>query len=301
MSGFRVDIVDYATDAADLHAVRETVFVHEQNVPADLERDELDPLCRHALARDDAGRPIGAARLTPKRTLGRMAVLGEWRGRGVGDALLQALLAEARGLGWPGLSLHAQVSAEDFYVRHGFVPEGPRFVEAGIVHQGMHRALRGPTAITSREAALATLRAIALRARRALRIYSRDLDPGLFDQPMVLEALRRLATRRPGTASVRILLHDATAPQRALAPLLPLAQRLPTVFAFREVADPVDLAYPSAHVANDADGWYFRPLGHSFEGEAELDGPGRARQLGEAFDRIWERARPCSELRALEI
>lgn len=301
MNGFRVDAVDYATHADQLHAVREAVFIREQNVPAELERDALDPLCRHALARDDAGHPIGAARLTPKHTLGRMAVLKEWRGRGVGDALLQTLLAEARAMRWPELRLHAQVSAEHFYVRHGFVPEGGRFLEAGIEHQSMRRNLLGPTAIDTRTAAVAIVSALALNARRSLQVYSRDLDPGLFDQPAVLEAMRRLATRRPGAASIRILLHDAAAPQRELAPLLPLAQRLSSTFAFRRAADPVDLAYPSAFMVNDAGGWYFRPLGHSFEGEADLNGAARARQLAEAFERVWERARPCTELRALGI
>ena len=54
-------------------------------------------------------------------------------------------------------------------------------------------------------------------------------------------------------------------------------------------------------VANDAGGSYFRPLGHRFDGEAQHAAPGRARQLGDEFDRIWERARPCAELRALGL
>lgn len=299
-NGFRVEPVAYAEAADDLRRLRETVFVLEQNVPAALEWDGSDPACHHVIARDDAGAPIGTGRLTPDHRIGRMAVLHEWRGRGVGDALLRALLEQARALGWPRVSLHAQVSAEGFYARHGFVPLGGRFSEAGIEHQAMQRALHGATTIERRDAAVAVTTALAAQARRSLVIYSRDLDPGLFDAPPVLDALRRLAVR-PGPVDIRALLHDAAAPQHALAPLLPLAQRLPSVFAFREIHDPVDRNWPSAFVANDTGGWYFRPLGHRIEGEARLDEPARSRQLREEFTRIWERARPCTLYRALAL
>jgi len=297
---FRVEIVDYATALADLRAVRETVFVAEQGVPLALEWDELDPQCHHALARDAAGAAIGTGRLTPQHGIGRMAVLRDWRGSGVGDALLQALLRQARALGWNEVVLNAQTSAQGFYARHGFEPEGEVFVEAGIDHQRMRRRLDRPQAVDGRDAAIAVTAELATRAKRLLCIYSRELDPGLFDAPRTLDALRRFATRGQGN-EVRILLQDADAAQRAHAPLLALAQRLPSVFLLRQVDDPVDRGYASAFVANDDGGYYFRNLGHRFEGEADTDAGGRARQLLEAFRPVWERARPCSELRALGL
>lgn len=296
---FRVTVVDYAEARAELHAVRGTVFVHEQQVPAELEQDELDPACVHVLARDDAGRPIGTGRLTPDRKIGRMAVLREWRGRGVGDAMLGELLHAARGRGWREVTLNAQAPAIDFYLRHGFTAYGPRFMEAGIEHQAMRRPL-GVHAIENREAACAAVAALVHGARRRLWIYTRELDPGLLDDAGVLDALRRFGTAGRG-GEARILLQDAAAPQRAHAPLLALAQRLPSVFLFREPADPVDRAYPSAFVANDVGGFYFRALGHRFDGEADLHAPGRARQLRLEFEAFWERARPVSEYRALGI
>ena len=181
--GFRIEVVDYAQAQDELRAVREPVFVQEQQVPLALEWDELDPLCVHVIARDDTGR------LTPERKIGRMAVLREWRGKGVGDALLSALMAQAWEMGWPAISLNAQVSAEPFYARHGFVPFGPGFEEAGIQHQAMRRNLKGPTPIENGAAAVAITTALVLQARRALVIYSRELDPGLLDNAAVLEAL----------------------------------------------------------------------------------------------------------------
>jgi hypothetical protein len=156
------------------------------------------------------------------------------------------------------------------------------------------------TAIESCDDAVAVMQAIVHAARRTLSIYSRELDPGLLDAADVLEGLRRFATTgRDGT--VRILLQDAATPQRRHAPLIALSQRLPSVFLFREVLDPVDRAYPSAFICNDAGGFYFRGLGHRFDGEADLHAPGRARQLQESFDRIWERSRPVTEYRSLGI
>jgi hypothetical protein len=80
-----------------------------------------------------------------------------------------------------------------------------------------------------------------------------------------------------------------------------LGQRLPSVFQFRELADPVDRARADALLVNDAGGYYHRPLGNRFDGEAERSGAGRARQLAESYAPVWERARPCTELRALGL
>ncbi len=311
---FRVEAVDYANGADELLALRETVFVLEQQVPIEEERDAFDPQCHHVIARDPRGQPIGTGRLVPPQAIddgtesslltpahiGRMAVLREWRGIGVGDALLQALLRQARLLGWNDIALNAQVCAQGFYARHGFAPFGERFMEAGIEHQAMRRSLDRPQAIEDRESAVAIATDLILSARRVLYVHSRELDPGLLDAPRVLDALRHFGTRGQGN-EVRVLLHDAGAAQRAHAPLLALAQRLPSVFGFREVDDPVDRAYPSAYLVNDDGGYYFRSLGHRFDGEADHAGGGRARQLIEHFRPIWERARPCSELRALGL
>ena len=109
---FRVEAIDYAGGVDELRAVRETVFVQEQQVPIELEWDELDPLCVHVIARDETGRPIGTGRLTPEHKIGRMAVLHSARGGGVGRAVLEALTGAARQRGLHEVMLHAQVSAE---------------------------------------------------------------------------------------------------------------------------------------------------------------------------------------------
>lgn len=144
-ASFRVETVGYDAARDALHAVRDAVFVREQGVPVALEHDALDPACVHVLARTPSGDAIGTGRLVPPgeglpARIGRMAVLPAWRGRGVGATLLQALLAEARGRGWERPMLHAQAPVIGFYRRLGFVEDGPRFMEAGIEHQGMRLA-----------------------------------------------------------------------------------------------------------------------------------------------------------------
>lgn len=297
---FTIDIVAFDAARTELHAVRGQVFIDEQGVPPGLERDAEDPGCTHVLARDESGRAVGAGRISTTGRIGRMAVLRGWRGRGVGVAMLEALLGQARARTLAEATLHAQASAIGFYSRHGFVAVGERFQEAGIEHQAMRMQLAGAGAIESREAAIAATAALVAGARSRLWIHSRVLDPGLLDAEPVMEALRRFGVDGRGRQA-RILLHDPAAPQRAHAPLLALAQRLPSVFQFRAVDDPVDHAYAAAFLATDSGGYYFRSLGHRFDGDWDPADPGRARQLAEAFKPVWERSRPCTELRALGL
>lgn len=297
---FRVEPVEFHAALAELRAVRDEVFVGEQGVPVELEHDALDPLCAHVIARLLDGTPIGTARLTPERHIGRMAVRAPWRGRGVGDALLLALVDEARKRGWMEVRLNSQASAIGFYERHGFRPEGERFVEAGIEHQAMVRTLAGPQRIDRRDAGIGIAIQLIEGARRRLWIRSFDLDPWLYDDVGVVQALRRFATSGRGN-EVRVLLHDAAAPQRADAALLALAQRLPSIFLFRELQDPVDRNDPAAFLAGDGGSYYLRSLGQRIEGEAELHAPARVRQLRAGFDEAWERSRPVVEYRALGL
>jgi len=124
--------------------VREEVFVAEQKVPLELEWDEWDERSDHAVARDASGQAIGTGRLLPDGRIGRMAVLREWRSRGVGAALMEALLQKAREQSMPRVTLHAQTHAAGFYRRFGFSEGGGEFWEAGIAHVEMTIELSPP-------------------------------------------------------------------------------------------------------------------------------------------------------------
>ena len=89
-------------------------------------------------------RPVGTGRMKPDGHIGRMAVLKDCRGQGIGSAILTALLDIARQQQWSEVYLHAQVAAIPFYVKHGFTANGEQFMDAGIPHQSMVRRLVSP-------------------------------------------------------------------------------------------------------------------------------------------------------------
>ena len=126
------------------YAVRKEVFCGEQAVDPALEFDGLDGACRHYLARD-AATPLGTARTRPlgdgRVKIERAAVLAAHRGRHIGLALMERLLADARGDGFGEAVLHAQTHAGPFYGALGFAQTGDGFEEAGIPHIRMTLAL----------------------------------------------------------------------------------------------------------------------------------------------------------------
>ena len=132
-----ITLGDWATLQKDAQSVRYDVFVIEQHIPADLEWDDMDAQCLHAVAYDDQQRPMGTGRLLPDGHIGRMAVLERARNHGVGAAILRLLMEQARQRGDRYVRLNAQQSAEKFYEREGFSRDGEIFFEAGIAHIGM--------------------------------------------------------------------------------------------------------------------------------------------------------------------
>ena len=125
--------------------LRTEVFVHEQQVPADMEWDEADATALHCVAVNRMGMALATGRLLQHAPgvarIGRMAVKKSMRGSDLGARVLQALMAAARARGDHSVLLHAQRSAEGFYKRAGFAPQGQVFEEAGIAHIEMVRAL----------------------------------------------------------------------------------------------------------------------------------------------------------------
>jgi predicted GNAT family N-acyltransferase len=139
--GARVELMPWDKAQPVAAPLRFAIFVGEQNVPPGIELDEMDEKSLHAVAYDEAGKAIGTGRLLPDGKIGRMAVVKEWRRRGVGADLLEALVGEARRRGFREVKLSAQLQAAEFYRAHGFVAEGKVYEEAGILHQAMRRSL----------------------------------------------------------------------------------------------------------------------------------------------------------------
>ncbi len=128
--------VEFADRLDEIRSIRFTVFVDEQQVPAEIEMDEWDERSRHVLA-SVAGNPIGTGRLLPDGHIGRVAVLKEWRGKGIGLILMKELMRMGTASNMPRFVLSAQTHAIPFYERLGFSVLGDVYEEAGIPHVEM--------------------------------------------------------------------------------------------------------------------------------------------------------------------
>jgi hypothetical protein len=231
-------------------------------------------------------------------------------------ALLTHLIAEARALGWPEVQLSAQQHAIPFYARAGFIAYGETYLDANIPHRMMRLALSpftapkphapeaAPVPETLQANDLAGLTAAMLRllrdARHGVTVYTRDLEPGLFEQAPILEALRRLAVRGRGT-QLRLLVQNPEPVLREGHRLLPLIQRLPSMILLRQPVEETDLQYPSAFLLNDRGGYLLRALASRHEALGSTYAPGRNAQLTAYFDQVWARSLPLRELQPLQL
>lgn len=138
-----IDTVDWAHYQITLSNIRKTVFIEEQNVPEDLEWDGLDNTAVHILAQlkiDNQYHPAGTARILIKGNIahiGRMAVLAQWRGYGIGQKLLHSAIAECRKRNIEKIMLNAQTYVLNFYQQAGFKVSSDEFMDAGIAHNEM--------------------------------------------------------------------------------------------------------------------------------------------------------------------
>ena len=138
-----VERVEWARAREQLLAVRVAVFEVEQGISSTVDLDGRDATAVHVLATFD-GEAAGTGRLLPDGTIGRMAVLSEHRRRGIGTALMHALLDAANDAGHQVVRLHAQIQVEDFYLALGFTPAGAHHMEVGIEHVPMTLVVDGP-------------------------------------------------------------------------------------------------------------------------------------------------------------
>jgi predicted GNAT family N-acyltransferase len=143
-SRIKVIAIESPADLQRAYAIRRRVFIEEQHVPEEIEMDADDGHAFHALAILD-GVAIGCGRMLEhgdsEVKIGRMAVLREFRGTGVGAHILRFLIDRARARGLRKAILHAQLTAQGFYLTEGFNPVGDVFEEGGIAHRKMERDL----------------------------------------------------------------------------------------------------------------------------------------------------------------
>lgn len=143
IAGLSIVPIENAEQMRHAHDIRRRVFIEEQHVPEEIEMDADDAHAFHALAILD-GKPVGCGRFVThgdEVKIGRMAVLANRRTHGVGREILVYLMRIARERGYRHAVLHAQMTAEGFYLKNGYTPVGEVFEEAGIAHRKMVREL----------------------------------------------------------------------------------------------------------------------------------------------------------------
>ena len=133
-------ICDYESHTENICAIRYEVFVDEQNVPEELEIDGLDGKAKHVLTFVD-GLPIGTGRILSDGHIGRVAVLKNYRGLGIGKSIMKELIKCAQDMSLEKVWLSSQWHAHSFYLDLGFVCVGEVYKEAGIEHIKMFRVL----------------------------------------------------------------------------------------------------------------------------------------------------------------
>jgi predicted GNAT family N-acyltransferase len=140
-NSFTVSLVSWHDGEPLLKSVREQVFIKEQGISPELEWDDLDEGCRHALALSHKGDAIGCGRMLADGHIGRIAVLPQWRKQKVGTAIMEAFLDYARAHDYPQVDVDAQTQAIQFYRSFDFVEEGKVFMDAGLPHIKMRLKL----------------------------------------------------------------------------------------------------------------------------------------------------------------
>jgi predicted GNAT family N-acyltransferase len=318
--------VQWSTHMEKLRAIRQRVFIEEQNVPLDVEWDGLDEEATHFLALNEMGLAFGTARLlTSTGQIGRMAVLKEQRGRDIGRQLLKAAVDRAVEVGLQRVFLHAQTHAEGFYRKSGFLRFGAEFMEAGIPHIEMDMALPIPFEGSARDRGLPLVKAastpgglvsrasrtfqsesdcrdgvveLLVRARRKVLILSPNLDASLFGYEPALAALSEFA-RRSRHASATVLVDDTKAIAEIAHPLLELVRRMPSKIEMRRLPEE-GVPTRSFIVVDDAAVW-IQPDLQAYAGWLNLNDRVEARRLSDEFAALYDRSSDDPELRLLSL
>jgi predicted GNAT family N-acyltransferase len=138
-NNLKIEIVKWIDGLSQLKNIREKVFIQEQKVTPQLEWDGMDEKAIHFLVFNDKA-AIGCARaivIKDHMQLGRMAVLKEYRGQGIGGALIEKAMTIAKLNQLSAIYISAQCHAIDFYKKFGFEVKSDIYLDAEIPHRDM--------------------------------------------------------------------------------------------------------------------------------------------------------------------
>ncbi len=297
-----------------LRAIRQSVFIEEQNVSVEEEWDGLDelPTTRHFIAErvttntsktDDAAQTeastiVATGRLLEDGKIGRMCVLQNFRGHGIGRALLNDILVDAlHQQQHSSVYLYAQVSALDFYRDSGFIEEGETFLEANIEHQRMQLNLNDVANIAhicgNRVLRLNEINTFAFHLLtlielgiQSIDIVSHKLSPQLFTQH-IADAISKLA-RHHRQSRVRILVEDTKSLVGIHHPVVNISQRLSSSIFIRKLAQGAPEIGNEAYIIIDKEKLLFFNDESEFEGFVNYQAAAECKNILENFEVLWQ-------------
>lgn len=132
----------FTTLPQDAKNIRIEVFMKEQGF--ENEFDEIDNLCHHIVAFDE-GKPIGTCRFFKENnhyTIGRVAVLKEYRNQHIENLLLKSAEKEIKRINGDVIVVHAQVRVSSFYEKQGYIQFGQIDDDEGVPHKWMKKKIQ---------------------------------------------------------------------------------------------------------------------------------------------------------------
>lgn len=312
-----VEQTNWLSHSQLLSNIRHTVFVEEQQVPVSEELDEHDAKAMHWVAWGDGNQAMATARLVGNK-VGRMAVLQEYRNKGVGAALMRAIINFAIKSGIETLVLDSQQHALPFYEGLGFTVTGDEFVDAGIPHLPMalsleryakprveppppdiNDELRKRIIVESMDDFARHALDIAHSSNRDIRIFSERLDPALYDSEAFCEGIMKLATRHP-YADVQLLVRDTGKLVNQFHHLVELFMRLTSRIQLRKL-NPERETPHTEFMVGDEEMVLYNQQPDGYKGYFYRYAPMEARRLSQDFDSLWNSSEPDPAIRRLHI
>lgn len=295
---FDIREAKWDADQDDITLIRKTVFIQEQGVSQEIEMDGLDQLSSttHFLGFLD-GQAIATARMIEGGKIGRISILAEYRGRGFGEALIRKILRHClENTEHNSVYLHAQLAALPLYSKCGFCAQGDVFNEANIEHMKMAMTLSSQSSLEhiydSEVIRLKNnsnfahhIHQITQAATRRIDILSQQLSPQLYTQGFVT-TLSRLA-RQHRQSSVRILLHDSNPLASSSAPIVALAQRLPSSIKIKVLNEKPQKANEGYSIADQCQIVFFNNE-TQLQGFANYRAKLEAQHQLEEFEHLWQ-------------
>ncbi len=301
MTTLTIAKADWANHAGLLSEIRHRVFVEEQNVPEALELDEFDSDASHWIARIE-DKVIATARMLDNGVIGRMAVLKPYRGKGVGTALINAIIKEAKARSYPAVELGAQTHAIAFYETVGFRIKGPRFIDAGIAHQHMHLQLTSdPPPGFSIDSALRANPAqgvleLCKNGRWELRIFSHSLEPLLFSSENFIRCIYEFAHRHQ-ESKVFLMICEERPLRETHHPLVELSRQYRHILQLRTLSIDYTVNADDFFIVSDEDHLITYPHQSEIDQMLRSDDEATARKYRMKFDQLWRHTKDPNSLK----